>query len=258
MFRGGVIVPFVGDTRLILQKGMSGATGNYYCGLHEFQEMGFLLHFLREGDVFADIGANVGSYSILSSGVCGAESYSFEPCSSTYQRLCDNIRINDLLDSIQVFQKAAGAKNTTLRVTESYDTTNHILLETDRSEEGVEVSVIPLDVVFRDTTPLLIKIDVEGFETEVVKGAANTLCKKECKALIMEVGGGVRYGFDENALHSKIVEYGFEPCVYDPFTRALVKSNQNHSANALFIKDCDFVNERLRGAQKRWINGVEL
>jgi hypothetical protein len=37
------------------------ATGNLYVGLHEFEEMAFLLHFLRRGDLFADVGANVGS-----------------------------------------------------------------------------------------------------------------------------------------------------------------------------------------------------
>jgi hypothetical protein len=46
-------------------SGMTGATGNLYVGLHEFEEMAFLLHFLRPGDLFADVGANVGSYTIL-------------------------------------------------------------------------------------------------------------------------------------------------------------------------------------------------
>jgi hypothetical protein len=46
-------------------SGMTGATGNLYVGLHEFEEMAFLLPFLRRGDLFADVGANVGSYTIL-------------------------------------------------------------------------------------------------------------------------------------------------------------------------------------------------
>ena len=43
------------------RKGMTGASGNIYFGLHEFEEMGFLLHFLREEDLFIDIGAYIGS-----------------------------------------------------------------------------------------------------------------------------------------------------------------------------------------------------
>jgi hypothetical protein len=34
-------------------------TGNIYCGLHEFADMGFVLHFLRPGDLFVDVGANI-------------------------------------------------------------------------------------------------------------------------------------------------------------------------------------------------------
>ena len=44
---------------------MHGVTGNVYCGLHDFAEMSFMLHLLRAGDLFADIGANVGSYTVL-------------------------------------------------------------------------------------------------------------------------------------------------------------------------------------------------
>ena len=62
------VVPFVGGTRLSVKKGMAGATGNIYTGLHDFSDMGFLLHVLRKDDLFFDIGSNVGSYTILASG----------------------------------------------------------------------------------------------------------------------------------------------------------------------------------------------
>ena len=55
-----------------------GATGNLYVGLHEFEEMAFLLHFLRRGDLFADVDANVGSYTILAAVAVGTEAIAFE------------------------------------------------------------------------------------------------------------------------------------------------------------------------------------
>ncbi len=64
-----VIVHWIGGTRLAARRGMTGLTGNIYAGLHEFADMAFLLHFLRPSDLFADVGANVGSYTILASGV---------------------------------------------------------------------------------------------------------------------------------------------------------------------------------------------
>ena len=66
---GAVAVPFVNATRLLVTPGMTGATGNLYCGLHEYQDMAFVLHALRAGDRFIDIGANIGSYTVLAADI---------------------------------------------------------------------------------------------------------------------------------------------------------------------------------------------
>jgi len=58
---GLIELPFVQGTSLFAMRGMTGATGNWYCGLHEVHEMAFVLHLLRPGDHFLDVGANVGS-----------------------------------------------------------------------------------------------------------------------------------------------------------------------------------------------------
>src|ERR1700738_1077325 len=63
LLAGPFALPFVGDTRLFARRGMTGATGNWYCGLHEVEEMAFMLHFLRPEDLFVDVGATVGSYT---------------------------------------------------------------------------------------------------------------------------------------------------------------------------------------------------
>src|SRR4051812_14088428 len=67
-----VALPFVEGTFLLASRGMTGATGNWYCGLHEVHDMAFVLHLLRDGDHFLDVGANVGSYTILAGGAVGA------------------------------------------------------------------------------------------------------------------------------------------------------------------------------------------
>ena len=56
-----VVVPWVDDTLLVAQRGMAGATGNLYCGLHEYADMSLVLDLLNPGDLFVDIGANVGN-----------------------------------------------------------------------------------------------------------------------------------------------------------------------------------------------------
>src|ERR1700683_536380 len=63
-----ILIDWIGGQRLAVRRGMTGATGNIYVGLHEFADMLFVLHFLREDDLFLDIGANVGTYTVLGSG----------------------------------------------------------------------------------------------------------------------------------------------------------------------------------------------
>ena len=65
---GPIALPFVEGTSLFASRGMTGATGNWYCGLHEVRDMAFVLHVLRRGEHFLDVGANVGSYTVLAAG----------------------------------------------------------------------------------------------------------------------------------------------------------------------------------------------
>ena len=74
-----VVLPFVNNTRLLVLRGMTGATGNWYGGLHECADMAFVLHALRPGDLFVDVGANVGSYTVLAAGAVQADAIAVEP-----------------------------------------------------------------------------------------------------------------------------------------------------------------------------------
>jgi hypothetical protein len=87
-----VPVDFANGAQLLVTRRMYGATGNVYCGLHEFEEMAFLLHFLRPGDTFADVGANIGSFSVLAGSV-GARAVAFEP-GERFEDLQRNARHN--------------------------------------------------------------------------------------------------------------------------------------------------------------------
>lgn len=59
-------------------------------------EMGFLLHLLRPEDLFINIGANSGAYSILATSVIGATTIAVEPALSSYSRLISNFKLNSV------------------------------------------------------------------------------------------------------------------------------------------------------------------
>lgn len=47
-----VVAQYIGGLKCLVKKRLSGMTGNLYSGLQEFEEMAFLLHFLRKDDIF--------------------------------------------------------------------------------------------------------------------------------------------------------------------------------------------------------------
>jgi FkbM family methyltransferase len=245
-----IIYQFTERSKLIIHKGMTGATGNLYCGLHEFEDMLFLLHFLRKNDLFLDVGANIGSYTILASSHVFANTISIEPVPSTFNHLVKNVLINFSQERVEVMNIALGSKKCFVDFTSNFDTVNHVATKSDT--ESIKVSVEKLDDILLDKkVPILIKIDVEGFETEVLNGAANSILSNELKAIIVELNGsGLRYGYDENLIHEKLLVSGFKPYRYFPINRSLTLIETFGKYNTIYIRDIEFVTERLYNAEK--------
>jgi FkbM family methyltransferase len=245
-----IVYPFTENSKLLIWKSLNGATGNLYCGLMEYYDMGFLLHFLRSTDLFIDVGANIGAYTVLASGEIGANTISIEPIPSTYKILTDNILINRIQDKVQALNIGLGNVKGKINFTKSMDTVNHVA--TDNDIDTIEVEVDLLDSV-TNIIPALIKIDVEGFETEVLNGADKILNNKDLKAIIIELNGsGSRYGYDENKIHDKLLALQFKPYYYNPKTRVLteVSGCVNSDGNALYIRDKKFVIDRVTSSRK--------
>lgn len=256
LVRGDVLVPFVDKTFLKVRPGMTGATGNIYVGLHEFEDMAFVLHLLREYDLFVDIGANIGSYTILAGGAVGAQCVSVEPIKSTFYLLEENINLNRLSAHVQALNMGIGKEKGVLKFTAGLDTVNHVLSDSEQVDNVVDVPIVPLNELLENQEPSLIKIDVEGFETNVIASADKVLSKPSLLAVIMELNGsGERYGFDEKPLHEKMLSFGFNTYTYSPLDRQLIflEGQKSDSGNTLYVRNIDEVESRLKSAQQYWI-----
>jgi FkbM family methyltransferase len=244
-----IIFPFAEKTKLIISKGMTGATGNLYCRLDEFEDMAFVLHFLREDDQFIDIGANIGSYTLLAASEVGAETISIEPIPETYKKLNTNIWLNNLTGKVKSLNIGLGSANGVLKFTKSLDTVNHVA--TDNETDTIDVPIEKFDDIITIQKTTLIKIDVEGFETEVLKGMETALSNPLLKGIIIELNGsGNRYGYEENNIHEKLLSYNFKPYFYSPFERKLVTTKSFGSNNTIYLKDIEFVYGRVSSAKK--------
>jgi FkbM family methyltransferase len=211
LIQGEVVFDWIDGSKLAVRRGMTGATGNIYCGLHEYVDMSFVLHTLKPGDLFVDIGANVGSYTVLASKVCGAETIAAEPDPYTAGYLRRNIEINGMENTVQVVEAAFGASEGFVNFTIGLDTVNKVAKAEDHNAR--EVPVRTLDEVLNGQVPKVIKIDVEGYEAEVLKGAINTLAAPGLKAIITETL--------DDEVEVILREAGFRRSYYDPETRML-------------------------------------
>jgi hypothetical protein len=120
---------------------------------------------------------------------------------------------------------------------------------------------MPLDHYGQMEQPTIMKIDVEGFETLVIKGAKKTLADEKLHSVIMELNGsGDRYGYDEEELVHIMKEYGFSCYTYQPLLRKLIaiEGRNKQSGNTLFIRNIEWVKERLKTAPKINVHGVSF
>ena len=225
-------LPYINDSRLLVTRGMTDATGNFYCGLHEQDEMGFALHVLRPGDVFVDIGANVGSYTVLAARL-GARVVAIEPIPATFDRLVANVRLNGLESSVTAHRLGLSDRNGTLRFTTDHGTINHVMAATE-NRAGVDIEVATLDSILAGFSPALIKIDVEGHELAVLNGAGRALGSASLLAVIMETNGsGLRYGISDAQLYEQMETRGFEPYTYSAVPRKLTRLDISAGASVL-------------------------
>ena len=168
--RHQVRVRWISGLEFEVRHGMTGATGNLYTGLHEFPDMMVPLHFLRPGDLFLDIGANIGSYTLLASGISGADTLAFEPAPETVEILNRNIVINDLQSRVHAC--ALGADAGEVPFTANRPGSNRV----GPASDGMRmVQQTTLDSIVAGSHPVMIKIDVEEYEEQVFKGGVKRL-----------------------------------------------------------------------------------
>ena len=150
------------------------ATGAFY----EAEMLEDLRGRLRPGAVFLDIGANVGNHALFAAGVCGARVIACEPSPELARHCRDNAALNGLSDRIEVRVQGLGerAGRAHLVPGPAGNAGMARLLPAATGMAG-EVEVVTLDelVAAAGVAPAAIKVDVEGMEAAVLRGARETL-----------------------------------------------------------------------------------
>jgi len=133
------------------------------------------------GKIVVDCGSSHGEFGIFCMKLGAKKVYSFEPVTGTYKILVNNIKLNNLNSKVVPIKKALGDKNEKLRIyfNRAGDTGAYIPEDKVDKKQNVNteiVEVIKLDDFIKDSEKIgFIKIDSEGYEEKVLKGASGII-----------------------------------------------------------------------------------
>jgi FkbM family methyltransferase len=192
---------------------------------HRFGWMGraekrFLSSVARYDTIVADVGANQGVYTLwLAQVATGGHIYAFEPDPDLFQSLENNVRANQL-QNVSTIQAAASNRSGTLAFTTNglNRGDNRIDAKAYRETNTQRVQAVTLDEIVSDRRLDLLKIDVQGFEIEVLLGAQKTLKANPAITIVFEFWPyGLRQaGHRPNELWDLLQEAGFSIAALAP------------------------------------------
>jgi FkbM family methyltransferase len=174
---------------------------------------------IKPGDVFYDIGANVGPYSLIAAKATGngARVFAFEPSASSFHDLSRNVLLNGCAESIVPLPLALWSESRLLSFTYHSlvpGASMHRVSSDLRSQRPLTETIIGFrldDLVerFGLRVPTHAKIDVDGYELEVLRGAKRTLARPEWRSIIVELD---REDTDRNrSIKALLADAGFDP-----------------------------------------------
>jgi len=189
--------------RFAIKIGVSSEVEHYRADSYSAKEpetLDWLEQNLQDHDVFMDVGANIGLYSIYAAKLRPrCQIYAFEPESQNYSRLCLNLYLNRTANVIpcnfplsdrqtfDLFYVGALAPGSAL----------HSLSHPSKYGEGNEASLLRQGVIsttidalvdeYGFPTPSLLKIDVDGIEERILNGAEGTLNSGKLRTVLLEV-----------------------------------------------------------------------
>ena len=181
---------------------------NLWLDPHRYDDAtAFLRCYLREADTFVDVGANIGIHSLIAAAIVGPSGrvLSIEPHPQTYERLRTNVALNGY-NQISMFNVAAGSGPGKASMTSLKNDDQNTLLGGTR---GVAIRVTDLNSILPEGQIDLLKIDVDGYETNVLRGARRVLSETECIVFEAIDGFPQRYGGTLDDLWRELHEQDF-------------------------------------------------
>jgi FkbM family methyltransferase len=197
-------------------------------GVYDFNNMSFVKLVLENGGAFIDVGANIGSYTLIASECEKATVLSIEPNPTAFKKLQRNISQNARGNVIAINAAASSRAGVLVMTNEGGSSTNRIV-SGSAPPTAIEVNADTLDALCsaHGITPKLIKIDVEGHEPDVLGGAE--VCLRQALAVIVENG-------ERSTVRETMTKASMKgPFYYDHRRRSLSRRTQRWPEDAIYI-----------------------
>lgn len=135
--------------------------------------------YIDQNSVVIDIGSNIGNHVLYFGKILNAKKiYAFEPQKEVFNILKRNVELNELTNKVNIYNLALGSKTSSATIDYDGGLCNNLGMTSIKEDENGLLKIEKLDDVIIDVKKInFIKIDVEGFESDVLKGASLTIQK---------------------------------------------------------------------------------
>jgi FkbM family methyltransferase len=205
-------------SRMLLDAGAPGLDRDLLMdGIREPVATGHILSILKSDDVVLEVGANIGYYALIEARIC-RKIYAVEPHPRNFERLRANIALNGF-DNVEAIRAAFGSVSGDVRMRCSDRSNWHSCK--DVGDEEDDVLIVPAlsvdDFVSRHEQPTFMKMDVEGYELEVLRGAPHAL--KSLRHLFLELHGDILTGEEVAEVLDLVKAAGLKPSLIVQYDR---------------------------------------
>jgi FkbM family methyltransferase len=217
----------------------------------DWEEFNLIKNYVQQKDQLADIGANVGYYTMWMTKFISGEGkvHVFEPDENNFERLSKNITANRIEDLICTNKIALSDTDGQLNFTKGLDERNHIAFKHEENVSFIPAKKIDTYIASKNITSIAyMKIDVEGFEYLVLKGADEALSKKRIEILQLEINNSIQNSnTTADSLLQLLDRYDYTLCRYDvKVNKLLPQAFSNNRENYFAVYNLEKTNERLK------------